>query len=74
LFEIIFILKYNRRISLHLPTFVYSSWMQPVNFLTGFMFFKSLMKGREVVEGVWQATIGGGEKLILMSLLLMKAL
>jgi len=32
------------------------------------------MKAREVVEGVWQATIGGGGKLILMFLLLMKAL
>jgi len=34
--------------------------------MAGFMFFKNLMKGREVVEGVWQATIRGGGKRILM--------
>ncbi|KAK7303521.1 hypothetical protein RJT34_14428 [Clitoria ternatea] len=40
-----------------------------------FMLFNSLMKGRKVVIGVWQATIGGGGgKHILMLLQLMEAL
>ena len=45
-----------------------------VKFMAGFMFLKSLMKGREVVVGGWQATIRGGGKHILMLLQLMEAL
>ena len=33
------------------------------------MFFKNLMKGREAVVGVWQATIKGGGKHFLMQIL-----
>jgi hypothetical protein len=36
--------------------------------MTGFMFFKSLMKGREVVVGVLQAIIRGGGRHILILL------
>lgn len=40
------------------------------NFLAGFMSFKSLMRGKEVVADVWQAIISVGGKLIPMLLLM----
>ena len=41
-----------------------------VNFIAGFMSFKSLMKEREVVVDVWLAIIKGGGRQILMLLVM----
>lgn len=41
-----------------------------LNCLAGFMSFKSLMRGKEVVADVWPAITRGGGKQILMQLVM----